>query len=270
MGKKKQGEGRGLDALEVAIIKRMVENHYPRDEIMSFFIWPGRKLTPAVVSEIDNGQIGPDIEPATNEETERFMRKRLSEASPFSVRDYVVSPTSDMVVREILRASEGLQRSFPGFETSSNEYKRDLPEGKAGNAGIAKTIASFANAQGGYIFLGIDDDRNLIGISGSKKPSKVWTDLSQIIANSFTPAVNWQQNVVSVSGVNIGVIYVPESLTKPIVATRDCEGVVKGAIYYRYNGLSSPIEPGDLLNLLAERDRVRLAAHLATPPSFGV
>ena len=58
-------------------------------------------------------------------------------------------------------------------------------------------------------------------------------------------------------------IYVPESLTKPIIAARDCEGIAKGTIYYRYNGLSTPIEPGDLLNLLAQRDRVLLAAHLA-------
>jgi hypothetical protein len=262
LSKKKQGEGRGLDAYEVAVIKRMVENHYPRDEIMSFFIWPGRKISPAAVSEIVNGRIGSDIEPATNEAAQRFIRRRLSDANPFSSRDYVGGPTSEMVVREILRTAGEAQRSFPGFESNSNEFKQDLPSGRTENSKIAKAMASFANAQGGYIFFGIDDNRKVKGLSGSKKPSKAWTELSQIVASCFTPAITWQQNIVVLGSVEIGVIHIPESLNKPIIATRDCEGIVKGTIYYRYNGLSMPIEPGDLLNLLAQRDRVLIAAHL--------
>lgn len=244
----------------------MIENEYPRDEIMSFFIWPGRKISPAAVSEIAQGQIGADIEAATNVEAERFIRKRLSDLRPFSARDYVASPISDTVVREILRTSGDVQKSFPGFETSTNEYKRDLPAGRAENARIAKAIASFANADGGYIFFGVEDDRSVVGLSNPSVPSKAWTDLSRIVVSCFTPAVSWQQNIVQIGGVPVGVIHVPESLNKPIIASRDCDGITKGTIYYRYNGLSMPIEPGDLISLLAQRERILIASHFGAAP----
>ncbi len=267
MVKKKTGEGRGLDRTEVAIIKRMIANNEARDKIMSFFIRPGRVISPAAVSEILSGKIGRDVEQATELETQRFMSKRLSEFNPFSLGD-VVGRTSPTIIREVLQASRGFQRALPGFENSFNEYKRQMPKDKLARAKIAKAIAAFANANGGYIFFGIEDTGEIVGLGDQAPQQKDWDHISSIIVNCFAPAVSWSQSVVDINGLNIGVIYIPEALSKPIIATADfTDEIKKSGIYYRYPGQSCVIEPGDLMHLLSQRDRILLASRHVDKPS---
>ena len=186
MSNQKKGEGRGLDAFEVALIKRMAQSGYPRDAIMSFIVRPGRKISPAAVHDVTSGRIGRDIEPATIQEAEQFMRKRVNEASQFTA-----GPTSPTIVREILRVGHSPQQALPGFETSLIEYKRDLPSTKEDRSKIAKAIASLANAEGGYIFFGVEDSRKVVGIPLDARLGKCWTDLSTIVTSYFAPAITW-------------------------------------------------------------------------------
>lgn len=255
MRKQKKGEGRGLDAFEVALIKRMAQSGYPRDAIMSFIVRPGRKISPAAVHDVTSGRIGRDIEAATVQEAEQFMRKRVNEASQFTA-----GPTSPTIIREILRVGHGPQQSLPGFETSLIEYKREVPNTKDGRSKIAKTVASLANAEGGYIFFGVEDSRNIVGVPDDINLGKFWTDLSIVVTSYFAPAITWTPATVPVEGKEISVIYVSESRQKPIVSTGELCDIKKGVIYYRYPGISKAIEPGDLFTLLSQRDRIVLAS----------
>ncbi len=49
-------------------------------------------------------------------------------------------------------------------ESKRIEFKRELPKGKQ----IAKTIVAFSNTSGGKLIIGIDDNRNIVGIDGNK------------------------------------------------------------------------------------------------------
>lgn len=77
---------------------------------------------------------------------------------------------------------------------------------------IAKEMIAFANTRGGYIFLGVDDDKSLFGIDGEKGDS----ELIKITAEKFCePKVEYSFQFVSMEGKDILIIHVPESNTKP-------------------------------------------------------
>jgi hypothetical protein len=46
------GGWRSLDELEIALMKRMKLDHLKRDYIMSFFMRPGRVISPAAINEV--------------------------------------------------------------------------------------------------------------------------------------------------------------------------------------------------------------------------
>lgn len=256
MAKRKRGEGRGLETIEVALMKRMIMDKFPRDRIMSFFVRPGRVISPAVKSEVEKGQIGKDVEPATPEELGRFISSRLNEIRPFED----LGPLSPSRIREVISLSRDAQESLPGFENQFSEYKEDLPTDRAGRVKIAKVAASFANMRGGYIFFGIGDDRTILGVAAPERADQNFQAIFQAVSEYFMPSLTIEHTIVEVRSSLIGVIYVYEAENKPIICTKDyAEDVHKGFVYLRYSGSTRLIEPGDLLVMLHERDR-RVAA----------
>jgi hypothetical protein len=265
MSKPKKGEGRGLEHLEVALMKRMILDRFPRDRIMSFFVRPGRVISPAAKSEVEKGKIGRDVEPATPDELARFVSSRLNEIRPFN--EYA-GPLSPSRVREVISLTRDAQESLPGFENQFSEYKEVLPTDRLGRIRIAKVAASFANARGGYVFFGISDDRAIVGIEVTDQIERQFQSIFQCVNESFTPAFEWDHALVEISGKTIAAIYVYEAENKPIICTREHNNDIhKGHIYLRYSASSRLIEPGDLLSMLGERDRRMMSRGIPQAPS---
>ena len=76
--------------------------------------------------------------------------------------------------------------------------------------------------------------------------------LSDVVSNYFCPKIEWDQDILEFSGKKIGVIYAYQSEKRPVVAMADYDEIKKSTIYFRYEGKSQRIEPGDLINLIAE------------------
>jgi hypothetical protein len=263
---KKSGEKwRTLDEIEIALVKGMTQlEEFPRDYITSFFIRPGRVISPAVVSELE--RVRPDILPATREEVTGFINRRLNEANAAN-RDHGFGPTSPVRVREILKLSDDGQAALPGFESAFAEFKRELPADKEARAKAAKCLVAFANNEGGYLFFGVENDGTIVGIP-TDRIERVWDELAQVLTNTFTPFFQWERAVVPMQDCSIGVAYAYKSADKPIVAAKEFTPEIReGQIFFRYNRSNECIRAGDLLKLLHERDR-RMMSLAILPEAF--
>lgn len=253
MNQKTSGKWRTLDDTEIALVKGMRANGLARDYIMSFFARPGRVISPAVVGELDSKF--PDIAPASSDEVQAFISRRLSKATA-DAADHGFGPTSSIRVREILQLTREGQGSLPGFESLFAEFKELAPVDKAGRSRVAKCLAAFANHQGGYVFIGISDDGEIVGVPEGIDIELMWNAISDVVTRHFTPFFAWERGSVDVAGKRLAVAYAFSASDKPIIAASDFAGdICKGQIYFRYNRSSETIHPGDLIKMLHDRDR---------------
>lgn len=251
MARLKSGLGRGLQDFEVALIKAMVKKNLRRDEMMSYFVRPGRIISPAAISEINAGKIGPDVLEASLHELAQYMESRVNEPPP-SIDNQLSKPNSPTQLRSKLQ--EWLRPQF-SFENSDIEIKGRLPTTKEGIAKIIRGIASFANAGGGCIYFGISDNREIIGISNSTEDQESLRAIGDKCKELLCPSIEWDRVLFEMNGALIAAINISPSNAKPIVIMSDYTNEVKaGDIFFRYSGQSAKIRPGDLLKLLSERD----------------
>jgi hypothetical protein len=124
----------------------------------------------------------------------------------------------------------------------------------------AKTIAAFANRDGGRILFGIKDrPRELIGIDGDM-PDNV--EIANFMGSYFEPEVFFGMGIQTVYGKNILYIYVRPSEDKPIICKKkkiqqnktpgqpDKTLLREGAIYFRYSSGTVEIKYPELKNIL--------------------
>ncbi len=242
---------RTLNRREIALIKRMNLNNMKRDEVMSFFVRPGRVISPAVVSELNSKF--PDIAAASNDDANIFMNHRIAEASadkPFEG----FSPISQIRVDEILAISRPSQAILPGFESHYVEFKRQTPADQVEKAKVIKTLAAFANHDGGYVFLGIENDGTVCGINDISVIDRLFDDIGACLKSIFTPFFEICHGLITISSVNVAVIYTYPSRDKPIMSLRDfTKEIDEGMIYFRYGRSTDRIKAADLTRLLNDR-----------------
>ncbi|WP_082769771.1 ATP-binding protein [Caulobacter sp. CCH9-E1] len=247
---------RGLDRIEISLMKRMSVNGLPRDYIMSFFVRPGRKISSAAPSEVMTKC--PGIPIASEDDVVTYINRRLRESGEVD-RQHGFSPVSSIRVREILELTQDGQSALPGFESHFAELKLEIPKDKAGRAKIAKSMAAFANNDGGYIFFGIDNSGKILGLRADENVEEFWDKLSDIVNRSFAPFFVWERGLVDVGGFLVAVIYIYSADRKPIICSTDCTNELsEGSIFFRYNRSSERIKAADLIRILEERDRAAI------------
>lgn len=127
----------------------------------------------------------------------------------------------------------------------------------------AKTMAAFANRDGGIIFFGIKDNpKELLGIEGDKPDELVFANF---LNEYFEPEILFELDTKKYHGRTVLYVLVPPSSNKPIVCKKkktqqykekgkqDKELLREGAIYYRYSSASAEIKFSELKNILDER-----------------
>jgi len=137
-------------------------------------------------------------------------------------------------------------------ESSWLEFKEKFSFGSL--AKYAKTMAAFANSQGGYIVFGIKDKpHKMVGIKekdfNSIDPAKLTGELNKI----FSPEIQWELNIHNFEGKSFGIIYTYQSINKPIIATKSSGDIKEAEIYYRYRGRSEKIKYSEFIQILEER-----------------
>lgn len=240
---------RGLQDWEIALIKRMMVEDYARDKMHAYFNRPERTLTPAAFSEIKLGRFGARIQPASAQELARFV-ETFSKSPAAAESDPIGRATlAKLLATEAgaLKVSEDDQLEFKvSFSFAENTFSK-----------IVRAMAALANHRGGYILCGIEDGSGRVRGLPAREPFDC--DLArwaQVLKGCLMPVPVFERMITEVDGKTIGVLYVEPAENKPVLATKTFgEKVKDGAVYFRYPGQSTPIGYGEMVTLLAERDR---------------
>jgi hypothetical protein len=117
------------------------------------------------------------------------------------------------------------------------ERKQDLP-----TDGLAPTVASFANTDGGWILLGVDNPGKPVGYQ--------WKDhVRDHLSGDIDPMPPFALAAVQHKGVTVGVIRVAPSSDAPHLVTKT------GVLYVRVPGGKAPVADRRTLLELAQRAR---------------
>ena len=88
------------------------------------------------------------------------------------------------------------------------EFKRKFSTSEK----IAKEIIAFANTKGGYLILGVDDNKDIVGVESEKAEAELIEDTA---CNYCEPPVKYKIDYVELNGKEIVIVEVPESGEKP-------------------------------------------------------
>ncbi len=94
-------------------------------------------------------------------------------------------------------------------EDEQTEFKRLVHSPRK----IAKSMVAFANTKGGFILIGVDDDKRIIGVESEKEMMEVIRDAA---THHISPQISYQQHVVEYRGRDVLLVEVDESPNKPI------------------------------------------------------
>ena len=101
-------------------------------------------------------------------------------------------------LKELIEEGENIQCEF--------KRKFSTPEK------IAREMIAFANTKGGYMIIGVDDDKEIIGVESEKETAEL---IKETAASVCEPPLNYQISFIELDGKEIVVVTIPESLQKP-------------------------------------------------------
>ncbi|MGI6370286.1 MAG: ATP-binding protein [Ignavibacteria bacterium] len=130
-------------------------------------------------------------------------------------------------------------------ESNSVEFKR---KGTAPEK-LSKEICAFANTKGGFLIIGVDDDRKLIGVKSEKTEIDLIETACQFYIN---PVPSYEIDVIQLLSVDVVIAHIPQSMKKPHkVKLFDAERKkTYWRAYIRY-GENSVIASREMTNLMA-------------------
>ncbi len=89
---------------------------------------------------------------------------------------------------------------------------------------IVKYVSSFANANGGFLIYGVDDDKKIVGIDRTMKGKNVVEWYNQVVSGNTEPDIFYHDpHCIDIPNSNkiIMIIEIPESTRKPHMVTGD-------------------------------------------------
>lgn len=172
------------------------------------------------------------------------------------------NPLAATKLTNMFRTSPKDPKRIINRESSSIEFKESYSH--SGMAQYFKTIAAFANNEGGYIIFGVGDKpRRLLGLRD--KNLKQFEDIrvedfTKNLLDYFSPEIKWSHCTFEFRGMSFGVIYTYPLNNKPCICKRGFDShnpkytLREGDIYYRYGGRSERIRYEEL-NAIVEGAR---------------
>ncbi len=171
--------------------------------------------------------------------------------------DKPIDPFSKDRLDKIFKISANDSECLEADEGVCVEFKESFSLGF--NEDYAKTLASYANADGGYIVFGIvDAQKRMRGLSNNNFKNKDPAKITNALREFLTPDIKWHKYLHTFRGRDFGLIYVEKAVTKPVIITKNGREVKEGDIYYRYPGQSLRIRYPELRQIIEEERLKRL------------
>lgn len=141
------------------------------------------------------------------------------------------------------------------MENISVEYKRELTDG------FEKEVVAFLNTLGGEIFIGVDDNGNIIGIENSDKLALTVIDR---IKNNILPSSMgiFNVDIKQSSGKDYIVITVAQGLEKPYYLKK--YGMSPNGCFYRVGSQSAQM-PQSMINEMFSRRVINTLHNVVSP-----
>ena len=159
-------------------------------------------------------------------------------------------------------------------ENSKLEFKANF--NRADFALYAKTLAAFANNQGGCIIFGVKDKpRKAIGMSNDHFEKFDNKDLSNFLNEYFSPEIQFNCTSFQKEADNFAAIEVLESNDKPVMCKKNGgkkQELIEGEIYYRYNATTQKIKYSELKKILDDNlknERKKWMEHIENIAKIG-
>lgn len=102
-------------------------------------------------------------------------------------------------------------------ETDTVEFKRKF----SGYEKIAKEMIALANTRGGYLLVGVDDDGKIVGVESEKEEIDLLTTAAEFYS---APPVETEMEIVDIDNLDVVVVHIAESRTKPHRLVSAAEG----------------------------------------------
>ncbi|WP_435009037.1 AlbA family DNA-binding domain-containing protein [Tundrisphaera lichenicola] len=165
-------------------------------------------------------------------------------------------PFSPNRIDKIFSTYEIIPEKIKARENSHLEFKQAFSLGSLGK--YAKTMAAFANADGGYIVFGITNSpHRLEGLKDTRFADIDPEKLTNFLNEHLAPEIRWEKHVHLIGVKEFGLIYVFSSREKPVLCKKnsnqerdDKPALKEGEIYYRYRGRSECIKYPELRRII--------------------
>lgn len=145
---------------------------------------------------------------------------------------------SEEEIEQRLRLGEDARTKFKGVARTGH---------RADPHGLAKAIAAMANTEGGYVFLGVEDDGTPSGVGDAKQADDLMIQVTQICSDRINPPITCPVSKAEYRRVLLLIVQVPAfSPQRPYQ--------VDGKFYRRYGSRSDEATRDDLLSLLQSAD----------------
>lgn len=163
------------------------------------------------------------------------------------------NPLSESKIQKLFTPNPQNKNYIKARESTTIEYKESYNHGSM--AQYFKTMAAFANTDGGYIIFGIaDNPRKFNGLSDRSKRQFESIRIEEFTNNLndyFQPSIKWTNDIFEYNDRTYGIIYTYPLDNKPCICSKMYNGEKKysleeGDIYYRYRGRSQKIKYAEL------------------------
>ena len=144
-------------------------------------------------------------------------------------------------------------------ERADLEFKQDIGDNEVRKS--VRTVAAFANADGGIIVFGVTDSpRTVCGVDPATVPDE--SRLQDLLARHLVPVPDIEITEHEIGGKTVIALHVAKARQQPVIAIRDLQTSDKknktvltgGCVYYRRSGQSRPITGEEFISILTRRD----------------
>ncbi len=231
--------------------------------IQAYFSRPDRLVSPFRITEIRDGSLGADVEAASDEALDEFMfaYERGRSGIEAVVGNASKGPGEEHIeaVRALFENRDG-SWFLVGEETDDRECKESFNVRHPSK--VLRAMAALANNKGGRILIGLrDSDKLVVGIKRDEWDALDPADISQRVTSAMQPVPEYSRFRLDLGAVSVGVLQVTRSAVRPVIAVKnDGDDFKEGTIYYRYVGESKAAKPGEVEQIIRERERTAVQA----------